>query len=411
MNLSLLKSEFKWRSKTELKDGLKILLKNCEEKKEIQKNNSLIRLSRSSIDSEEVMSVAVVLQRGYLGMGKEVKIFETRLSKFIGRPVVCVSSGTSALQLAIQACNIGSGDEILVPSYTYIATFQAISATGAKPIICDIDKETLTISTVDIERKITSKTKAIIAVHIGGDCLNIDKIIKIARKHNLRLIEDAAHSFGSKYKNKLVASFGDITCFSFDGIKNLTTGEGGCIVSKDVNVIKRAADLRLLAVKGDSQCRYSNKRNLNGLVHEQGWRYHMSNINASIGIVQLKKINQFGFIRRKIANRYSKELSEIKDLHIVRENYDEIIPHSYSVLLSTPQLKEAIIKSLREKNIEIGSGYFPNHFHPKYTTKKNSFPNTEEVHSRIITLPIHALLSDSEQTRVIKEIRNFFKNG
>ena len=166
-------------------------------------------------------------------MGEEVQAFERELTGFFGRQAVCVTNGTAALHLAVQGCGVGMGDEVLVPSLTYVACFQAISATGAVPVACDVDPQSFCLDWRDAEQRITAKTKAIMPVHYAGGVGDLDSIYALAQKAELRVIEDAAHAFGSSYQKRKVGSFGDIACFSFDGIKNITSGEGGCIVTDD----------------------------------------------------------------------------------------------------------------------------------------------------------------------------------
>jgi len=211
----------------------------------------MIRLSKCSISQKEINSVVKTLKNEYLGMGTKVGVFEKNLKGFFGRDAICVSSGTAALQIAIQASNISFGDEVLVPAITYVATFQAISASGAIPIACEVNPETILIDLRDAEKKVTKRTKAIIPVHFAGNASNIKDVYLFAKKKNLIVIEDAAHAFGSYYKNKLVGSFGNISCFSFDGIKNITSGEGGCIISSNKQVNEKIRNARLLGVIGD----------------------------------------------------------------------------------------------------------------------------------------------------------------
>ena len=195
----------------------------------------------------EKQAVMGVLDREYLGMGAEVQLFEEALSDFFGRPAVCVINGTAALHLALQACGIGRDDEVLVPSLTYISSFQSISATGAKPIACDISKETYLLNIEDAERRITRKTKALMPVHYTGGVGDLKAVFKFAEKNILRVIEDAAHALGTIYNNKRVGSFGDVACFSFDGIKNITSGEGGCIVTKNETVFHNVINCFLIS--------------------------------------------------------------------------------------------------------------------------------------------------------------------
>ena len=250
----------------------------------------MIRLSKSSISEAEKQAVIRVLDKEYLGMGAEVQMFEKMLSEYFGRTAVCVANGTAALQLAVQATGIGHGDEVLIPSLTYVASFQAISATGAKPIACDIDAKTCMLNWKDAEKRLTPLTKAVMPVHYTGGVGPLDEIYSFAKLNNLRVIEDAAHAFGTIYKQKKIGGFGDISCFSFDGIKNITCGEGGCIVTDDLDIIRKVQDARLVGVEKDTEKRYTGQRSWEFDVTAQGWRYHMSNIMAAIGIEQFKRL-------------------------------------------------------------------------------------------------------------------------
>ena len=252
-----------------------------------------IRLSKSVIGEEEKRSVLEVLDSGFLGMGKKVHEFESDLESFLGRPVACVINGTAALQLAVQSIGVTKGDEVLVPSLTYVASFQAISATGAIPVACDVNTETGNISIDDAKQKVGTRTKAIMPVHYGGNPKGFDQVLIFAKQHGLRVIEDAAHAFGSQLGGRKIGSFGDICCFSFDGIKNITSGEGGCVVTSDLDVLNRVRDARLLGVRQDTEKRFAGTRSWVFDVTEQGWRHHMSDLYAAIGIEQLKKLHHF----------------------------------------------------------------------------------------------------------------------
>jgi len=214
----------------------------------------LVRLSRSSTSEKEITAVGETVRRAALGMGSETDAFEKELTQFIGgnRHVLCVNTGTAALQLAIQACGIGRGDEVLVPTLTFVASFQAISATGATPVACDVLRENGCLDPVDAALRITPRTKAIMPVHYASGPGALDKIYELAKKKNLRVIEDAAHAFGGKYQGNRVGATGDVVCFSFDGIKNITSGEGGAVVTSDATVANRIKDARLLGVEKDT---------------------------------------------------------------------------------------------------------------------------------------------------------------
>ena len=368
-------------------------------------NNKLIRLSKSSIGDEEKNAVLKVLNKEYLGMGEEVKIFEEKLSKFFNREAVCVNTGTSALQLALQASNIGFGDEVLVPSLTYIASYQAISATGAKPISCDIEYNTMLMDVDDAERKISKYTKAIMPVHYTGGTGNLKKVYKLASNYDLRVIEDAAHAFGSTHENKLIGGFGDIACFSFDGIKNITSGEGGCITSNDKDVLNKIKDLRLLGVRKDTDKRYLNKRSWEFEVFDQGWRYHMSNIMAAIGIVQLKRFSSFSSKRQKLAKLYDLEFFNHKKIKINDRNYDKVVPHIYVVKILGLENRERLREGLSNIGIETGIHYYPNHFLKRFDSGQR-LEITERAFEEILTLPLNTDMSEEDIKFVCKELKN-----
>ncbi len=366
----------------------------------------MIRLSKSKIGDEEKSAVINVLDKEYLGMGEEVGLFEKDLSKLFLRDTICVSSGTAAVQLAIQACGIGFGDEVLVPSMTYVATFQAIKATGAEPIACDINEETCLIDLEDALSKLSKNTKAIIPVHYTGGVGNLKMVYSFASKYKLRVIEDAAHAFGSKYQSKLVGSIGDIVCFSFDGIKNITSGEGGCVVTNDLKVIENIKNSRLLGVEKDSDKRYNNSRSWNFDVSKQGWRYHMSNIMAAIGIQQLKKFNKFAIRRKQIATAYDKLLSSNQNILFLNRDYKNVVPHIYVVRIEDLNDRDGLREAMYNEGVEIGVHYTPNHFLNFFKSdKKIKLPVTEKVYKEIISLPIHPDVNNDDIEYVILTLK------
>ena len=356
-------------------------------------SNKLIRLSKSCISRSEKRAVRRVLSNEFLGMGVEVKEFEEQLSLFFKRPTVCVVNGTAALHLALQGSHIRSGDEVLVQSLTYLASIQAISACNAVPVFCDIKDTDCSIDLKDAEKKLTSKTKAIMPVHYAGGAGSLNEIYAFARNNQLRVIEDSAHAFGSYYNDRLIGSFGDISCFSFDGIKNITSGEGGCIVCNDKDLIQKVRDLRLLGVLKDSELRYEGKRSWDFDVLDQGWRYHMSNIMAAIGKEQLKRFEEFKYKRKLFAKAYISRLTDQKGLKLLDLDYENIVMHIFPVLIENNN-RDNIKDKLLEKRIQTGIHYMPNHFLSFY--KKNHFfklPKTESIYPKLLTLPLHPDLS------------------
>ncbi len=365
-----------------------------------------IRLSKSSISQEEKDAVLKVLDHEFLGMGAEVQKFEEEIKNYIqtDKEVVCVNTGTSALHLSLSCLDIGVGDEVLVPSLTYVASYQAISATGAKAVSVDVKENTLFLDIQDAQKKVTKNTKAIMPVHYASNSKEMPKVYEFAKKNSLRVIEDAAHSFGSKRDDKLIGYEGDIVCFSFDGIKNITSGEGGAILSSDTEFIQRAKDARLLGVHKDTQKRYAGQRSWDFDVTHQGFRYHMSNILAAIGIEQLKKIDQIAKKRREITKNYLSNLQDIKEIAFLDFDYENIISHIFVIKV---QNRDKLREYLLANDIECGIHYKPNHMLSKYKSNY-SLPITEKIYEQILTLPCQLDLTKEDQKRVINTIREFY---
>tara|TARA_B100000575_G_scaffold292000_1_gene299317 strand:- start:1998 stop:3131 length:1134 start_codon:yes stop_codon:yes gene_type:complete len=371
---------------------------------------NVIRLSKSCISNKEKEAVIKVMDNEFLGMGKEVASFEKDLTNFLGRNVVCVTNGTAALQLSLQAAGVGIGDEVLVQSLTYLATFQAITATGAIPIPCDIDLNTFTIDINDAKEKLSERTAAVVPVHYAGGVGNLENIYQFADLNNIRVIEDAAHAFGTKYKKKFVGSFGDITCFSFDGIKNITSGEGGCICSDDEILINKVKDLRLLGVIKDSENRYSNKRTWVPKVQDQGWRYHMSDIMAAIGKVQLERFEELSSKRKEIALRYDDYFSNQKDIYILKHNYQDVNPHIYPIILGSNISRDLVREEMNSLGIQTGIHYYPNHLLDYFNKGEEiKLKNTQEIYQKILTMPLHPDLSSSDTEYVCNSLISTIK--
>ena len=239
-------------------------------------------------------------------------------------------------------------------------------------------------------------------VHYASSSKGMDRIYKLAKEYNLRVIEDAAQAFGSRRDGDLVGTRGDIVCFSFDGIKNITSGEGGAILSNDKEFIQKVQDGRLLGVEKDTDKRYTGQRSWDFDVNHQGFRYHMSNIMAAIGIVQLSRIDEFREKRQSIVKIYIQELKNINEIEFLDFNYNEILPHIFVIKVKK---RDNLREYLLENNIECGVHYKPNHLLSKYKVN-NNLPITEKVYEEILTLPCHYDLSDQEI--VIKQIKEFY---
>lgn len=373
----------------------------------------MIRLSKSVLGQKEADAVSrVILEDGYLGMGAEVGRFEADIAAYLGvseKNVVCVNSGTSALHLAVDAVTV-SGDEVLVPSLTFLSSFQAISANGAIPVACDVYEHSLTIDLENAASKITAKTKAIMAVHYASNPADLIELYAFATNHNLRVIEDAAHAFGCTFDGKKIGSFGDIICFSFDGIKNITSGEGGAIVTADEKVLNIVKDTRLLAIEKDSEKRYSGARSWDFDVKRQGFRYHMSNIFAAIGRVQLNRLDHEFAPKRIALLKMYKDLIGSNPGVLFQEyvNNAYVVPHILSIRVLNGK-RDQIKNVLERANVPTGIHYKPNHLLTYYKTNY-ALPVTERVYSEILTLPLHPELEADEVKFICHLINETLEN-
>ena len=357
-----------------------------------------IRLSKSSIGAGEKAAAMRAVECGYFGMGAEVQALENELQAYLGRPAVCVVNGSAALHLALQACGVGPGDEVLVPSLTFVACFQSVAATGAIPIACEIDPETCTLSAEDASHRVTKRTKAIMPMHYAGGIGNLEKVRAFAASHSLRVVEDAAHAFGTIHLGQPVGASGDVVCFSFDGIKNITCGEGGCIVTDDAEVLRRARDGRLLGVENDTAKRYAGGRSWDFDVTAQGWRYHMSDIMAAIGREQLARRPLLAARRQLIARAYSARLAEQSErIHPILKSFDDIVPHIYVVRIDNIRDRNNLRTRLSERGIETGVHYKPNHLLSHFSAHTRlPLPLTERIYPELLTLPLHPDLSEDD---------------
>ncbi len=357
----------------------------------------MIRLSKPDLTAAESSALQRPLEDAFLGMGAEVRAFEQELAAYLGRPVACVVNGTAALQLAVQACGISRGDEVLVPSLTYVACFQAIAATGATPVACDIREESCTLDVADAERRMTRRTRAVMPVHYAGAVGTLAEVYDFAGRHGLRVVEDAAHAFGSTYKERPVGGSGDIACFSFDAIKNITSGEGGCVVTEDSTVLSRVRDARLLGVENDTAARFAKQRSWSFDVSAQGWRYHMSDLMASIGRAQLVRRVQLAERRQALARRYHERLGGQQRITAVLGNLDGVVPHIFPVRIADMADRDGLRRNLLAYGIETGVHYRPNHTLTYFSRPGTlPLPVTERVYPELLTLPLHPGLVDED---------------
>lgn len=367
----------------------------------------MIPVSRPSMGSEELEAVGKVFKTGWLGLGSVVFDFENILKGYLGvSNVIAVNTGTSAIHIALDAFGVSVGDEVIVPSMTFAATIQAIIATGAVPVFCEINADTLNVSVADVEKRITSRTKAIVPVHYCGQACDMDALLAIAKPKAIKVIEDAAHAFGSSYKGKKIGSFGDAACFSFDPIKNITCGEGVAVTLNDGDMAEKIRRKRILGIDKDTWHRYRNERTWAYEVTDMGYRYHMSNINAAIGIEQFKKREKFIARKRDITMQYDEEFKGLAGIKVLRNEYRETAQFCY--ILRVENGRDALMDFLKSKGVGSGVHYIPNHIQPifkKYAT--GALPVTDKVAEQIITLPLYYDMTNVDVELVINSVKEF----
>lgn len=331
-------------------------------------------------------------------IGKYVSRFEAEFARFCGvRHAVTTNNGTTAIHLALVALGIGPGDEVIIPTLTFIATANAVRYCGATPVLVDCDEDTLNIDVRAIEARITTRTRAIIAVHLYGHPADMDPILELAQKHNLHVVEDAAEAHGAKYKGRMVGSIGTCASFSFYGNKILTTGEGGMVTTNDDDL---ASKLRLYRGQGMDP----NRRYWHPVI---GYNYRMTNIAAAIGCAQLERVNEALALRRRLASWYSHGLVRIPDLvRPVEKGYAEHVYWMYTILLPKcgARTRELIREMLESRGIETRPVFYPMHMLPPYEEEAARYPTATECSERGISLPTHELLTEEDVAYVCEEL-------
>ena len=356
-----------------------------------------IPITKILVDKKTVTAAVDAVKSGQWLHGKRTEEFENQFAKLCNvKYAVSVSSGTTALFLALKKFDIKQGDEVLVPSFSFVATASTVSMCGAKPVFVDIDAKNFTIDPNDIERKITKKTKGIIPVHLFGHPANMNQIMKIAKQRSLFVIEDAAQAHGSSYRGKKIGGIGHAACFSFYPSKNLTVcGDGGMITSNNYDFIEKIKILR-------------NHGRKEKYVHTiLGYNFRLNEIQAAIGLVRLKDLAKNNSLRRKIAHRYDSELSQSVEIP-KEESWGTHVYHQYSIQTN---LRDKLKNYLTKNNINSAIFYpLPIHKQPMYKSHNRvKLPITEKLCSRILSIPIFPTMTKNEQKFVINAINKFVK--
>jgi len=369
-----------------------------------------IILSDLAFDKREERAVISVLRSRWLSMGPVCQKFEQKFSAAIGVDyALAVANCTAALHLALTALGVKKGDEVIVPSYTFIASVNVISYVGATPVFADIESlDDFTISIVDIKKKLTKRTKAIIVVHYAGFPCDMSAIMKIAKDHKLFVIEDAAHGPGSFYKGRQIGAIGDVGCFSFFANKNMATGEGGMVVTNHKDVAERLKYLRSHGMTSFSWDRCQGHAHSYDVV-ALGYNYRFDEIRAALGIVQLSKLKENTRKRKMLYDNYLKLLKGIKGVKIpFLTRQQKVSYHIFPILLESKVLRDRLQAYLVLNNIQSSIHYPPAHLMEIYRKpKKWVLPVTEAVAQRQLTLPLHSGLRLTDIERIVKVIRNF----
>jgi dTDP-4-amino-4,6-dideoxygalactose transaminase len=373
-------------------------------------NRDFLLFHKPFISEEEINEIVDTVKSGWLSMGPKTIKFENEFNAYIGcRKSIAVSSWTAAGHLTLEAYGLKANDEVIVPTMTFPATAEIVCYFGAKPVIVDVDESTLNISLTEIEKAITPRTKAIIPVHYGGQPCDMDEIHILAKKHNLRVIEDAAHSLPATYKGKKIGTVSDVTCFSFYATKTLSTGEGGMICTNDESLAERCSVMRLHGINRNAWKRYTESGSWYYEVVAPGYKYNFTDLQASLGIPQLKKVDQMWELRKNIAAKYTQALknNEFITLHGIKEDRESSW-HLFPIRLNLETLKinrAQLIDEMRKCNIGLGVHFMPVHQHTYYKDTFNlndkDYPVASSVFPRLVSLPIYPGMKDEHVDRVI----------
>lgn len=351
------------------------------------------------------------LDIGWLGMGSVTKEFETKIEEYLSledRYVVATNTGTAALHLGLLAAGVGRGDEVITPSFNYVADHQAVKMAEADIVMCDIRDDNLGIDCAKAETLITDKTKAIIPLHFAGIPCEQDAVYKLADKYKLRVIEDATHAFGTTIDGKKIGSYGDITCFSFDPVKIMTSIDGGCIVVNSHEELELLQKMRILGVDKDTTERYKNKRAWDYDVVSKGYRYHLNNISASIGLSQIKKVEDFITSRQEVCKRYNEAFAQIQNLKTPQSDFKNVAPFIYYLRVLDGS-REGLISHLRTHGIDVGIHFIPVHKHSYFNQSIcGDMSVTDEVTNQILTIPLHSFMKHQYIDRVIEGVSSYF---
>lgn len=369
----------------------------------------MIPYGRQTIEEDDIQAVVDVLRSDYLTTGPKIAEFEKMVADYVGaKYAVAISNGTSALHAACFAAGIQPGDEVITTPLTFAASSNCVLYCGGTPVFADVDPKTYNIDPEDIRRKITDKTKAIIAVHLAGQPCDMDEIHKIAKEHDLLVIEDGAHALGSVYKGKKVGTLSDMTTFSFHPVKPITTGEGGMIVTDNEEFYQKMMLFRSHGITRDENLMTRNDGPWFYQQLDLGYNYRITDIQCALGCSQMKKLDRFLVLRKEIVARYNEAFADCENIIIPYQLPEtESGWHLYIVQVKNCDRRK-VFEALREHGIAVNVHYIPVYLHPYYQEhgyKDVHCRNAEEVYSHIISLPLYPTLTEEQQQYVIETLK------
>ncbi len=385
--------------------------------------NDFLPFALPEIGEEEISEVVDSLRSGWVTTGPKAKRFESDFTSFLGDSSlesISVNSATSGLHLALEALGVGPGDEVIVPTYTFTATAEIVRYLGATPIMVDVDAHTFNMTVESFSRAITSKTKVVVPVHFAGLCCDMNPIIAHAKKHNIKIVEDAAHALPTVYQGDIVGTLEtDFTVFSFYANKTMTTGEGGMVVTRNRELAKHCRIMRLHGISKDAFDRYtSTKPSWFYEVVAPGYKYNMPDISAAMGIHQLKRLPGFLSKRTQMAEVYHKELADLPlELPSLALDGDQHAWHLYPIKLK-PECgvsRDTFIEKMAEFGIGCSVHFIPLHLHPywrdTYKLTPEMYPVAQRLFEQEVSLPLYTKMMNEDQLRVISTIKKVLGNA
>lgn len=363
------------------------------------------------LEQEETDACVEALRMGWLGMGSYVDRFERALAEFLGldgKYLACVNTGHSALHLALEAAGVGPGDEVITPSFNCVSDFQAILTVGAEPVLCDVLDETLCIDLDSAEGLVSDRTKALIVMDYAAGLCDHEAVQAFAARHDLRVVHDAAHAFGSTWRGRKVGSFSDLCMLSFDPVKTLTCLDAGALIVSSEEELAAVYELRLLGMGQPPAVMYQNKRAWTFGVERVGYRYHLLNLHAAMGLAQLAKIDRIAATRRATCAYYNERFAGLDDLRPLPIDLESVVPFVYVVRVPA-EMRDDFRVGLALRGIDTGVHWQPgHHFRLLDSCRRGPLDVSERAANEIVTLPLHSAMSEAHMSQVADAVLDYF---